>query len=98
MNDTLKLYTPMLNTPRLLKVEQYLEYQTLIIIHKMELRFMPIYLRNCDTKFINYQDYETKGKSKVIIALVQNEIEKKSAFHRGVLIYKSLKRGLITKV
>lgn len=83
----------MLNSLQWMNVEQFIEFNTLILIYKIKNSMVPDYL-NVFTKFEDVHNYNTRGKFDVILEHVNKQATHKSLFHRGITIFNNLEKKL----
>lgn len=84
----------MLNQLNWLSVPYYLEYQTLILIHKMKLSLTPSYLT---TKLIfnaDIHNYNTRTRTDIRVTSKNKRRTEKSLFHKGIISYNELKETI----
>lgn len=80
----------MLHTLNWLSVEQGIEKDNLVLIHKIEHDKLPRYLNDFLEKRLNFYDYNIRSRQNYNIQSVKTATLQKSLFYEGVRLYNAL--------
>lgn len=83
----------MLETLGWLNIQQFLEYNVLVFIHKIRLGEEPEYLQNILKTFENVHDYDTRGRQNFVLQRVRTTAGQNSIFFKGISKYNSLNQA-----
>ena len=77
-----------------MRIENFLKYNVLVFIHKINKDIVPDYFKNILTKLRDRHDHNTREKEKYVIKQVKNASTHRSIFYKGVVEYNRLSTGI----